>query len=42
MKVYVIFAFVGWAWAVVAGVFLLIRMRRKPSRGFDVIHQDEK
>ena len=42
--IYILFSEIGWAWAVIFGLFLLIvtlRARKEP-RGFDMVSPDEK
>jgi hypothetical protein len=42
MRVYVIFAIVGWGWAVIVALFLAIyRPRRDEPRGFEATKRDE-
>jgi hypothetical protein len=41
-RVYIIFCIVGWAWALVVGIFLLIKLRKREQRGFDIVDTDEK
>ena len=38
-KIYFILSVVGWAWLVLVGLFLVIRLaiKRKSARGFDVV-----
>jgi hypothetical protein len=44
MKIYVMFAVIGWSWALLIGAVMLIRRLRtwKRSSGFDVVVPDEK
>ena len=43
-QIYILFSEVGWAWAVIFGLGLLINRlwSRKPTRGVDVVSSDEK
>ena len=42
MRVYAIFAIVGWAWAVIVAMYLAIfRPRRDGPRGFEVMDGNE-
>ena len=40
-RIYVILSIAGWIWLVIAFTYIVIRLRRKNPRGFDVI-QNEK